>query len=107
MSPPWGKQKDKILLPKGNVGSTYSNAKDKFFLKEKKKKVKERKKLGQGFRVFTIIGKPKAGPTLGSPHNRGAHFGLVWFGLVSKRGDRSGTHKWLVPFARPNNTRKA
>jgi hypothetical protein len=80
MSPPWGKEKDKILLPKGNVGSTYSNAKDKFFLKEKKKKVKERKKLGQGFRVFTIIGKPKRG-LLWVPHITGGPT-LVWSGLV-------------------------
>jgi hypothetical protein len=28
---PWGKEKGKILLPKGNVGSTYTNAKDNFF----------------------------------------------------------------------------
>jgi len=49
MSQPWGKEKDKILLPKGNVGSTYSNAKDNFFLKEKKKKSKRKKKTRSGF----------------------------------------------------------
>jgi len=41
-------------------------------------KKKKRKKIGQGFRVFTIIGKPKRG-LVWVPHNRVAHFGLVWY----------------------------
>jgi hypothetical protein len=61
------------------------------FFKRKEKKSKRKKKLGQGFRVFTIIGKPKRG-LLWVPHTTGGPtlvwFGLVWFGLVSKRGGR-------------------